>query len=318
MNGKQMERKLRELFRRKPNMSQPGRLIGHLLNELGVATDNNNKFAETIERVLEKLERNGELELDRSGAIFNGYRFIKKPKPAPKPQQKSTPVVSVPTPAPAPAQEEQEQDMSTAGSGFTRAELVTMALNVLQDKADEKGHVYVPSAIGLIMETLEVSESEAKELNEPLHRLGLRTSPRGRNDEGKRPHWVSLEVTEVTDEMLEVARSKPEPEQIGSDVEQRLLGVIAELESQLAERQADVETAERLAEIIEGLESGIAAQDALMQDATSALDVKTRELEKMAEERDTLKQEVRELRAQLLKRSTPSAAVASVLQRYGK
>lgn len=317
MNVKQAEKKLLELMRRKPQIRQPGRLVAHLLNELNVESDSNRSVAQTIERALEKLEKEGTIRLQRSGHILNGYRVVKKAKKG------ATPVAAQPdpiTPLTEASPKEEAMEPPEPPKELTRAEEVTLALLALQGQADDQGNLYVSSTAEVIAEALGISLERAKELNRPLGQLELRISPVGRNPHGKRPHWVSREVNEVTDEMLAGAEKlRPTPSEVtGDETEQQLLDIIEGLEAQLAEAAGARQDAERLAEVVVELEAKIAERDATMREATIQLDQKGQEAKLLKEECDRLTHEVRELRALQMQRAVPSKRTQDILARYGK
>ena len=334
MNVKQAEKKLRELIRRKPSIQQPGRLLGHLMNELGVETDSKRTQSSAIELALEKLEAVGLIEVQRSGSVLNGYRAIpqqtSKNRPAAKASGQS-PTPSVPVRALAPTIPESTEEVKTMNKtevNVITAEQVTLALNVLQIEADENGHIRVKSIPELIAKELDVPLARANTLNGWLYDLGLRTSPVGRNPRGERPHWVNTEVDEVTDEMLKAAKSGSSPSKTSvpsEEVETSLLGIIEKLEGQLEEHKVSSQSAERLTDIIDELEKRLAERDEAIIAATKKLDELTAASASLAEERNVLQaklddteRQLRENRAQLLKASAPSKRVLDVLERYGK
>ena len=330
MNSKQIERKVRELIRRKPKISQPGRLLGHVVNEIGVESDSTRKYGTMVEKALEKLEDEGVIELDRSGAVLNGFEAKKQPitkkavastKPS---TSKSTAPLKATEPIPATTTPEEAKEVSKTEK-LARHEMVTLALNTLQVAADEDGNLYVSSAVQVIVDELGVTAEEAKNLNDPLGRLGLRKSPRGRNDDGKKPHWVSLKVTEVTEAMLSTTAKplseRPTPAS-SSDAEAGLLEIIEGLEARNGELAASAEAAEKLAGIVEELEAKIATREDETRLLTGQLEAKISAYEdamrSATEQMNALLTEVRELRAQQLALAAPSPAVANVLKRYGK
>lgn len=314
MNVKQAEKKLLELMRRKPQIRQPGRLVAHLLNELNVESDSNRSVAQTIEHALEKLEKDGIIRLQRSGRILNGYRVVKKTK------KRATSVAAQSVSTEPQPEASREEEAVESPKELSRAEEVTLALLALQGQADEQGNLYVSSTAEVIAESLGVSLERAKELNRPLGQLELRISPVGRNPQGKRPHWVSREVSEVTEEMLAGAEKlRPAPGEATTDeTEQQLLDIIEGLEAQLVEAAGAREDAERLAEVVGELEAKVAEYDTTMREATIELDRKGQEVKLLKEEHDRLTLEVRELRAQQMQRATPSKRTQDILARYGK
>ena len=348
MNSKQMDRKLRELFRRKPSISQPGRLLAHLANELGVENDSTRRHSATLESLLTKYEEQGTIELERSGSVLNGYTVVKpltaKKSPSSRPvaivktvdTTEMQPPVEAAEEASEPQQEEKKEEavQVSAEPSLSREELLTLALKALQEESNEKGEVFISSTNEMIADKLGVSPHVAKDLNGILGRLGLRISPQGRNPGGVRPHWVSREVTEVTSEMLALARkssgsqSATESASEGtaaSDVETKLAEIITGLEvtikeqnAKLAEYAASAAAADRLAEVVQELEAKIASYEVTMAEATKALDMKVDEREVLMRTCDALRNEARELRAQQLIKAAPSPAVASILERYGQ
>lgn len=323
-------------MRRKPEINQPGRLLGHLMNELNVESDSTRSKSAIIERALDKLATDGIVELDKTGCVLNGYRVTAKGERELNPQRRTrkaavlgsavsaqpieSPVVPV-TSIPAAPKEPLVVDVAPPSSPMPRHELVTLALKVLQESADKQGYLFVPSSAALIAEKLGISEAEAKELNAPLGQLGLRRSPQGRNS-GAKPHWVSMDIVDVTVDMLAAAGKVKLSEPTEAE---QLVVIISDLEQELAQAHADAETAEALNAIIGNLETENAdfrttaeRNQTAMQEAAGELDRLGSELTQAQADNVSLQTQLREANAKLLVRAAPSAAVRETLARYGK
>lgn len=309
-------------MRRKPEINQPGRLLGHLMNELNVESDSTRSKSAIIERALDKLVADGIIELDKTGCVLNGYRVTAKGERELNPQRRTSRKAAVPvTPIAAAPKEPLVVDVAPPSSPMPRHELVTLALKVLQESADKQGNLFVPSSAALISEKLGIPEAEAKELNAPLGQLGLRRSPQGRNS-GAKPHWVSMDVVDVTVDMLATAGKVKLSEPTEAE---QLVVIISDIEQELAQAHADVKAAEALNAIISDLETENAdlrttaeRNQVAMQEAASELDRLGSELTQARADNVSLQTQLREANAKLLVRAAPSAAVRETLARYGK
>lgn len=76
MNKKQARWRILELLRRKPNISQHGRLITHLLMELGACQQELIPGGQKVEQALYDLEADGQVLLGRSGSVLNEVRLL--------------------------------------------------------------------------------------------------------------------------------------------------------------------------------------------------------------------------------------------------
>jgi|GEM_PF-3116714 len=364
MNTRQAEQKLRELMKRKPAIDQPGRLLAHLLNELKVEADSTRARSGIIENALEKLEEAGIVTLGRTGNVLNSYKVTEAGAAALRANRKrvtekrpasklpvTVPAAASAQEAPAPAEETAakvevapapaEVEAPSEATKLSRHEMVTMALHVLQEESDDDGHIYVPSSSRIIAQALGLSKSEADGLNFSLGELRLRTSPRGRNDDGRRPHWVSKEIKEVTEEMLTQAGKKTEQPradsdddqtQVGEAVDETLVEIITGLEQELAEvrRENDelrgnAQATDELVEIITGLEATKAEleqkllrADTMMQEGSQTLQRLSDEVERLTGELESTRSQLTEANAKLVVQYAPSAKAQEVLRRYGK
>ncbi len=315
---------------------QPGRLVGHLLNEIGVSDDGQGRHAGLIETVLRKHAEEGIITLECSGKVVNGYRLKTSPKRVSVPSHLKA---SVSTPPPTEELEvtPREEEEAVADSQLSRAEMVTLALRCLQEEADEDGQVFISSAAQLISDKLEISYDAARELNKVLHLLQLRTSPSGRNPGGRRPHKVSMEIKEVTEEMIKAARqstdSEPEAasesvaaetaEEIDDDAATKLATIITSLEAELVAERAAREEAEKLTRVVQELEAKIATLEGTIEDQNRAMAEGTRVLNTLTTESEELKtklataeEELNTHRKQALVKRAPSPQVAQILERY--
>lgn len=279
MNNRQLEKKLLDLIERKPVISQPGRLMAHLINELSLGGDPKGTHTRKLQRLLEKLETDGLLTLDRAGKVWNGYSVKVDTERA---------VSTIETETLGESEEQKESEMATITKKTPRHERATLALNLLQSMADTDGQLFIPSVAGLIQEYLDVSANMADSINGDLGRLGLRVSPRGRNDHGTHPHLIEMGVTVVTTQMFEEAEAdrKVAPNSKAStvvapdhEVVAKLLVVIERLEAERDELQkqlASVTESRKLAEsklgeavdIIDQLNSQLEAEHAARQQVT--------------------------------------------------
>lgn len=75
LNGRQAKRRVIALLQCKPDIHQPGRLLDHLMNELGITTDNTGKQRAILSNTLVKLETAGAVELERAGRVINRVRL---------------------------------------------------------------------------------------------------------------------------------------------------------------------------------------------------------------------------------------------------
>lgn len=324
MNVRQAERKLRDLMRRKPSISQPGRLLAHLLNEINVENDQQRMHSRTLERALDRLEAVGVIHLERTGSVLNGYvvtakgkrELASKKKVSRKQPSQAHQASKQVDPAATQTDKLEQGDNEVPNLDMPRHELVTLALQALQVQADSQGHLYVRSTAAVIAEALGISEDQARELNRPLGALGLRKSPRGQNPGNRRPHWVTLKVTEVTETMLSMDSS--DVVAAPSDHEAKLLEVIADLERQLEEAIKDARSSADLREQLFMLQETHERDQAAMAEGARVLGLMTAEKESLTQELELAKAQLREANAQLLAAVAPSAAVQEVLERYGK
>lgn len=327
MRKREVKRKLLALFERKQEIRQQGRLIQHVMNELSIGNDRNMRAHNAIRDCLEEFADEGTIKLYRTGKVLNGYRVTQRPKdaaPAPKPRSDQPATLPALPDLSTSPQEVSNEMPDEKKPDLSRAELVTLALHALQEAADERGHLYVPSSAQIIADSLGVSIPEANELNRPLATLGLRTSPRGRNPRFERPHLVSLEAKVVTEAMLESVRGartlRSKDSQVpGLPVEaDQLVEIIELLEQQVAELTAQAAGIDDLLAVISQLEEARAEDAKAMAEAGRVLEVKVAEVAKLTTERDALRSEVDSLRAQVLQKVVPSPKVAEVLKRYGR
>lgn len=234
MNSRQAQRKLRALFRQKPEINQPGRLVAHLLNELGVAGDHSSREREAINAALIRMEDLGEINLDRAGGILNGVKYV---EPANRPtktvgpgvsepvrtavgaalkasvssaatEAQSAPPPSVTRDKPEAAQDAQKPERMTADG---MPSILTKALHVLQEYArqfgDGNGEFAMPDGgtSGVIESALtDLTHSQVVRVRDYLNKLELvmHWLPQGAWGMKNRRVRVDMEVVTVTSEMF--------------------------------------------------------------------------------------------------------------------
>ena len=227
MNKGQIERRLRELLERKSPIEQPGRLIGHLLNELNLLPDKGNRAAIAITQLLEKMEQAGEVRLMSSGTILNSVELLPKQVDSNTDQAEvqEPPVVIASKEETLQPQETMMDENVVSDGRPSHRETLSLALLALQCAADkETGVIRGQSAAKIIVQGLAqdvtLTEVQAAALNTTLGKLGYRSTTGARST---LQHIINMKVTEVTQAALDQLEAKPEKESEQPETEQQPL-----------------------------------------------------------------------------------------------
>lgn len=238
VRGTKAENLLLQLFKKKPDIHQSGRLLAHLENELNGQVSQND-----ILLALERMERRRKsVKLERSGKVLNRVTYIQGLNPYPAGDQTeeakrqrrfakgvpatltneqcspvvvrhfADPVRNEPTPV---VQLDDLSDetvevnakVASLANGAPTPETLTLALMALIHRADSRGVVDGNSATAIILNDLKCTLDQAKHLNHLLGSMGVRASKRvGR---GMYQHTVDTSITAITDEMMAQRKSRP-------------------------------------------------------------------------------------------------------------
>lgn len=72
MAQQSIERQLLEVLQRKPDIDQPGRLFGHLQNEIGLTgSKRSDSQLASLQAAIERLEARGRICVYRNGKVMN-------------------------------------------------------------------------------------------------------------------------------------------------------------------------------------------------------------------------------------------------------
>lgn len=338
MNAKQTERRLRDVLRRKTRINQPGRLIAHLQNELGVATDRNNTAHKNITSALESLERRGEIVLERSGSVFNGVQYVgcrdrtdrtpqekreamfAKGVPAVLPDELCTPVVITskePILVPESVTPTEAVDSSQLPTKVILQpykvgqkpyhQTLTDCLSALRSEADENGVGHQLSVSFVLKALLDMTDSQALRAMDHLRGMELYTT--SMTGFATSSYTVVLEPAVVTAQMVTSYRRS-----LGSSQEQQ------EAEASSSEQQPVTDPIGQLVEIIE-------QQERKLTDTVSDLNKVNDELSAVVADRDDLAQKLTasehklnqamaEIEAIRANNTVVDLRVAQVLERY--
>ncbi len=242
VKGTKVERQLHEVFKKKPDINQPGRLLAHLHNEL-----NGQYSLVDISLALERMERKHTIKLQRSGKVFNRVMYaygadtyaagdqsaeakrqrrfargipstLSDDQCSPVEVRQIKPQSADPTRI---GLKVAQLDISSTGLGIEEVievsepkyengvptpEILTLALIALVTKSDENGVVSGNSASKIIQEGLNCGQSQSVVLNRLLGQMGLRKTQKLGG--GTFRHTVDLSTNEVTADMLRCARAQ--------------------------------------------------------------------------------------------------------------
>lgn len=234
MGNSTVVKKVENLAKRKPKISQPGRLLPHLQQELG-----GRYSRDQIADALDALNDTGTIKLDKCSSNYNGFDYVRpedrrsksdyspeskrqhmfaKGIPAHLSDDMCTPVVVRykegfgPSAEEAPAAELNHEEVSDPPTDENE-EIVTeqesqemrvvtidnlnLALMALREKCDDNGILQAKSSKNVIRDALGLSDSQATSLNTTLGWMGFKSMGKG-----YRPVKVEFEPEFVTGEHL--------------------------------------------------------------------------------------------------------------------
>ena len=226
------------------------------------------------------------------------------------------------------------QSEETAVSEYTKdfAELplheqVTLALMALQEVADKDGSIYCSSTAKVIADKLEIPIGFARSLNKRLFHLGLRKSVSGPGAGVTRPHWVSMDVKELTAQTINSFGSDESSHKLGSEsvddeVASKLVEIIKTLEQTQSDLQAELDQARaeaaKLVEIVKILEQKLAERDDVVAKASVEIDSLREHVSRLKVSEKTLKEEAAKLKSQLETRRSGNPEIQAILERHNK
>ena len=250
---------------------------------------------------------------DQCGPVTTSYR-------EPRPKKVSA---TVGTHQPNPAVSENTK----AFAELPLHEQVTLALMALQEVADENGNIYHSSTAKVIADKLEIPIGFARSLNKRLFHLGLRKSASGRGAGVTRPHWVSMDVKELTAQTINSFGSDESSHKLGSEsvddeVASKLVEIIKTLEQTQCDLQAELDQARaeaaKLVEIVKILEQKLAERDDVVAKASVEIDSLREHVSRLEVSEKTLKEEAAKLKSQLETRRSGNPEIQAILERHNK
>ena len=329
MRKKTLENKVVCFLENKPSIVQPGSAIQIVLHGIKEAPHPKPYVRQQVEEILHDLQRGHKVRLVKRGSVINEIHYKSQARPA-KPPKPSTPAQEAPmenTPQPAPEQ----KTVRLSIKDMPRHQQLTAALSVLQQYADDKGHIKGQTMPGMLTSALDIAPWKAHDLGRELEQLGLRVMTRvGRGYD----FLVEMNVTEVTLEMIEQLAEAPAPAtsiptaapEVAKLVEAEEAAPTAEpteVAEPTTEKEVPVTTAEPEAPATDWEERFAQAFEALQQEndtlrdklrgATETITSLTSHLREATEKERATAQKLRELQA---KTSTPSPRLQHLLEQY--
>ena len=197
MRKKTLEGKVLCYLETKPSIVQPGKAVQMLLHGIKEAPHPKPYVRQQVEEILHDLQRGHKVRLVKRGSVINEIHYKPQARSA-KPSKPSTPAQEAPmenTPQPAPEQKAVRLNIKD----LPHHQQLTAALSVLQQYADDKGHIKEQTMPGMLTSALDIAPWKAHTLGRQLEQLGLRVMTRvGRGYD----FLVEMNVTEVTPEMV--------------------------------------------------------------------------------------------------------------------
>lgn len=254
---------------------------------------------------------------DQCGPVTTSYR-------EPRPKEVSA---TVGTHQPNQSEETAVSENTKAFAELPLHEQVTLALMALQEVADEKGNIYHSSTGKVIAEKLGIPLNLATSLNKRLFHLGLRKSVSGPGAGVTRPHWVSMDVKELTAQTINSFGSDESSHKLGSEsvddeVASKLVEIIKTLEQTQGDLQAELDQARaeaaKLVEIVKILEQKLAERDDVVAKASVEIDSLREHVSRLKVSEKTLKEEAAKLKSQLETRRSGNPEIQAILERHNK
>lgn len=354
LSKSQAVKALRHYFEnKKEEVEAPGRVVVVLDNET-----NKQHGPATISVALEYMERRGEVTLEKAGKVINkatykGMRPEPKPATVKHPLHLPPPPVSEGPRRPKPTAPEKkpwsplprrvreltrdlpdyledkhctpvvltrrDEPVSKAASARITSEYLTLALKALRQSCDDEGMLIPDSGIEAIKAALDVELTHANQLFTGLGRLGLKVSTR----EGRK--WRTIvemqpETVIFTEEMIRKAIATGGSHAVTVETEPDA-ELVNEPEVAVQPEPAVVTTddiVQRMVEIIEDLETQVAAKNQTIAELEARNVTLTAEKAAVLSQCETFELENMELKEKLDEKALISSRVVDVLQRYNQ